>query len=88
MQKCRGVPTYWWGKGYALTKLPKEIGKQDRSQVRAVPSQEIQKACEYNAAVFMGNTIRKVTEQADKGIKGDAQDKAIRQMLRQDGKVA
>ena len=83
VQRCRGIPTYRWGKGYALTKLPKEIKREDRSQVRAIPSQEIQKACEYNAAVFWENTIRGVTEQAETGIAGDAQDEAIRQILRQ-----
>ena len=58
VQRCRGIPTYRWGRGYALTKLPKEIRREDRSQVRAIPSQEIQKACEYNAAVFWENTIQ------------------------------
>ena len=46
-------------------------------------SQEIQTACEYNVAVFLENAIREVTDQADKGIKGAAHDKAIQQTLRQ-----
>ena len=61
VQKCRGIPTYRLGVGYALTKLPREIKEQDRSQVRAIPS--CSETFTTRTQYVRSNTFNKVVKQ-------------------------
>ena len=81
VQKCQGIPTYEWGRDYKFTKVPSKLEKKDRRQTRAIPSPEIQKACEYSAAKLLEGVIQDVTTQAETGEKGAEQDETIKDIM-------